>query len=90
VRLFAKITNDAIVSGAEDNGLGIPPDEREKVFQRLYRLERSRTSPGTGLGLSLVRAIAEIHEANVILEDAQPGLSARIIFPRARNGQNSS
>jgi signal transduction histidine kinase len=83
VRLFAKMSGNTIISGVEDNGPGIPPDEREKVFQRLYRLERSRTSPGTGLGLSLVRAIADIHEAHVTLEDANPGLSARVTFVRA-------
>jgi signal transduction histidine kinase len=83
VRLFAKVADNAIISGVEDNGPGIPPDEREKVFQRLYRLERSRTSPGTGLGLSLVRAIADIHEARVTLEDANPaGLLVKATFPR--------
>jgi signal transduction histidine kinase len=81
LRLFAKVSGNAIISGVEDNGPGIPQDEREKVFRRLYRLERSRTSPGTGLGLSLVRAIADIHEAHIILEDAKPGLLAKVIFP---------
>jgi signal transduction histidine kinase len=83
VHLFTKSTGGAIVTGVEDNGPGIPPDEREKVFRRLYRLERSRTSPGTGLGLSLVRAIADLHEAQVILEDANPGLRAKITFSPA-------
>jgi signal transduction histidine kinase len=83
LRLFAKITDNTITSGVEDNGPGIPPDEREKVFQRLYRLERSRTSPGTGLGLSLVRAIADIHDARVTLGGANPGLSVNVVFPRA-------
>jgi signal transduction histidine kinase len=83
LRLFLRISANAITSGVEDNGPGIPPDERDKVFRRLYRLERSRTSPGTGLGLSLVRAIADIHEAQVILEDAEPGLLAKVISPRA-------
>jgi signal transduction histidine kinase len=81
-RLFAEVTGDTILSGVDDNGPGIPPEEREKVFQRLYRLERSRTSPGTGLGLSLVRAIADIHEAHLVLEDANPGLSVKVTFPR--------
>jgi signal transduction histidine kinase len=83
LRLFAKIIDNTITSGVEDNGPGIPPDEREKVFQRLYRLERSRTSPGTGLGLSLVRAIADIHDARVTLGGANPGLSVNVVFPRA-------
>jgi signal transduction histidine kinase len=83
VRLFATISGNTVISGVEDNGPGIPADEREKVFQRLYRLERSRTSPGTGLGLSLVRAIVDIHDAHVTLEDANPGLLAKVTFPHA-------
>lgn len=58
----------------EDSGPGIPVEEHEKVFRRLYRLEQSRSTPGTGLGLSLVKAIADLHEAQIVLEDARPGL----------------
>jgi signal transduction histidine kinase len=64
-----------------DSGPGIPTAEREKVFQRLYRLEKSRSRPGSGLGLSLVAAIAELHDANVILTDNRPGLCVTIAFP---------
>jgi len=53
------------------------------VFQRLYRLEKSRTSAGTGLGLSLVKAIADLHDADIRLEDANPGLRLAITFARA-------
>jgi signal transduction histidine kinase len=65
-----------------DNGPGIPPAERENVFRRLYRLERARTTPGSGLGLSLVAAIAELHGASVQLHDNAPGLRVEISFPR--------
>lgn len=72
-------------SGAEivvsDAGPGIPPAERDKVFQRLYRLEKSRTTPGSGLGLSLVKAIAELHGASIALADNAPGLRVSIVFP---------
>lgn len=64
-----------------DNGPGIPADERDKVFQRLYRMDKSRTTPGSGLGLSMVKAIAELHGASVMLSDAAPGLIVTIIFP---------
>jgi signal transduction histidine kinase len=57
-----------------DHGPGIPVEAREKVFQRFYRLETSRTTPGSGLGLSLVAAIAEVHEIRIRLEDNEPGL----------------
>lgn len=63
-----------------DNGPGIPVNERENVFRRLYRLEKSRTTPGSGLGLSLVAAIAELHEATVELGDNQPGLAVTLHF----------
>ncbi|ASJ71160.1 sensor histidine kinase [Granulosicoccus antarcticus] len=65
-----------------DSGLGIPDSEREKVFQRLYRLERSRTTTGTGLGLSLVKAIADLHCGTVSLADNKPGLAVTVRFDR--------
>jgi signal transduction histidine kinase len=66
----------------EDNGPGIPASEHEKVFRRLYRLEKSRTSPGIGLGLSLVKAVADLHAAALRLEDAKPGLRVVIHYDR--------
>lgn len=57
-----------------DNGPGIPEAERENVLRRLYRLERSRTTPGSGLGLSLVAAVVEMHDGTLSLEDNAPGL----------------
>lgn len=71
----------AIVAVVADDGPGIPIDERDKVFQRLYRMDKSRTTPGTGLGLSLVKAIAELHGATVKLGDNNPGLRVTIRFP---------
>jgi signal transduction histidine kinase len=64
-----------------DNGPGIPEDMREKVLQRFYRLDKSRSEPGAGLGLSLVQAIALRHDAQLVLSDNQPGLRVEIIFP---------
>jgi len=66
-----------------DTGPGIPEAEREKVFRRLYRLERARTTPGSGLGLTLVAAIADLHDAKVTLDDRAPGLGVVISFPKA-------
>ncbi|MFQ5756278.1 MAG: ATP-binding protein [Acidiferrobacterales bacterium] len=57
-----------------DSGPGIPPSEHDKVFQRFYRLEASRTTPGSGLGLSLVAAVAKLHHMRVRLTDNHPGL----------------
>lgn len=64
-----------------DNGPGIPVSERENVFRRLYRIERARTTPGSGLGLSLVAAIAELHDARIELCDNAPGLRVELNFP---------
>jgi signal transduction histidine kinase len=64
-----------------DNGPGIPPDEIEHVFKRFYRLERSRSTPGNGLGLSLVAAVVRLHGAHVALSDNRPGLKVELHFP---------
>ncbi len=64
-----------------DSGPGIPEAERQQVFQRFYRLEKSRTSPGSGLGLSLVMAVAKIHGMTMKLEDNRPGLRVVCEFP---------
>jgi len=63
-----------------DNGPGIPAQLHEKVFQRFYRTDASRSTPGSGLGLSLVRAIADTHHARVELADNQPGLKITLAF----------
>jgi signal transduction histidine kinase len=64
-----------------DNGPGIAEGERGRVFRRFYRLDASRSTPGSGLGLSLVAAIAELHWVAVELEDAGPGLVVVLRFP---------
>ncbi len=69
-----------------DNGPGIPPQERDKVFQRFYRMEQSRTTEGSGLGLSLVQAVAAIHQIEIRLEDNHPGLRVVLRFPLAGTG----
>jgi signal transduction histidine kinase len=74
---------DRHVATIADTGPGIPIHERENVFRRLYRLERERSTPGSGLGLSLVAAIAELHGATVTLLDNAPGLRVEVSFPRA-------
>ena len=66
-----------------DNGPGVPEAERERLFDRFYRLERSRSTPGSGLGLALVAAVARLHGAEVSLLPASPGLEARVTFHEA-------
>ena len=66
-----------------DTGPGIPPDRRDVVFDRFVRLEGSRSTPGNGLGLSLVRAVATLHGGNVRLADNEPGLKVIFSLPAA-------
>jgi len=67
-----------------DDGPGIPAEERDKVLHRFYRLETSRTTPGSGLGLSLVRAVADLHDAEIALQDNAPGLRVAVRFGHRR------
>ena len=66
-----------------DDGPGVPEAERERLFDRFYRLERSRSTAGSGLGLALVAAVGKLHGAEVSLLSADPGLEARVTFPEA-------
>lgn len=70
----------ALITVADD-GPGIPADEYQHVFRRFYRLERSRGTPGNGLGLSLVAAVARLHGARIDMFDNAPGLKVELHFP---------
>jgi signal transduction histidine kinase len=66
-----------------DHGPGIPPEERERVLQRFVRLQPSRSIPGSGLGLSLVAAVARLHGGFITFEDNAPGLRAKLSIRKA-------
>jgi signal transduction histidine kinase len=72
---------ERIVGMVTDNGPGAPAEERERIFQRFYRLEHSRSTPGSGLGLSLVKAVADLHSIALDVRDAEPGLQIVMRFP---------
>jgi len=73
--------HDAVVR-VSDDGPGVPADEHEKLFQRFYRREASRTRPGFGLGLALVSAIADLHGARLEIENVQPrGFAIALFLP---------
>jgi len=76
---IAEDNGRAILSVADD-GPGIPAEQFEHVFRRFYRLERSRCTPGNGLGLSLVAAVARLHGARISLSDNAPGLKVELQF----------
>jgi signal transduction histidine kinase len=75
--------SEAMIS-VSDDGPGIPTSEVELVFRRFYRLERSRSTPGNGLGLSLVAAVARLHGARVTLCENSPGLCVKLHLPSVR------
>ncbi|MBB3591965.1 hypothetical protein FHX08_002309 [Rhizobium sp. BK529] len=78
---------DGICLSVADHGPGVPADRREDVLKRFVRLDESRSKPGTGLGLSLVEAIMELHGGTLELSDTEPsnvdrpGLTVSMVFP---------
>ena len=83
VRISAHTGENSVELSVSDSGPGIPLEDRARVVDRFVRLEASRHSPGTGLGLSLVAAVAHFHNAELSLEDNAPsGLKAVLRFPR--------
>ena len=64
-----------------DRGPGIPEEFREKVKQRFFRLDASRNTPGTGLGLNLADAVVRLHKGKLVLEDNAPGLRSVVLLP---------
>jgi len=80
VRLDARGGAQTTITVA-DQGPGIPADDRARATERFYRGETARSTPGSGLGLALVQAIAQLHGGQLVLEDAAPGLVARLVLP---------
>lgn len=84
ITLTARTDGSDCVISVGDDGPGIPVEDRDRVLKRFVRLDASRRTPGTGLGLSLVAAIAERHGARLELLDNQPGLLVNIRLPSSR------
>ena len=82
-KIFTSLTrvHNEIVITIADNGPGIPEGEREKVFRRFYRLDRSRSTAGNGLGLSMVSAVVSMHNGTIKLLDNRPGLKIMVRLP---------
>ena len=82
IDLELKDNQDLIVVTVADSGPGVPSAERERVLNRFARLDEARSKPGSGLGLALVRAVADQHDAKLMLTDNAPGLRVSISFER--------
>lgn len=82
-RILVRLTRrgQRVLVEVADNGAGIPPEDRKRVVERFVRLEKSRTEPGSGLGLSLVAAVARMHRGEFRIEDNAPGVRAVIELP---------
>jgi len=83
ISLSLELRGDQVVFAVADNGPGIPRGEKGRVMERFVRLEKSRTEAGSGLGLSLVAAVARLHKGEFKLEDNNPGVRAIMSLPRS-------
>ncbi|HEV7268432.1 MAG TPA: HAMP domain-containing sensor histidine kinase [Falsiroseomonas sp.] len=89
VRLDARLGADALEIAVADDGPGMAEGDRRRAGERFFRADAARTTPGSGLGLSLVRAVVALHGGEVALEDTHPGLeppglTVRLRLPVAR------
>ena len=84
ISVVVRRAEDRAILTVADHGPGIPAADRDRVLKRFVRLEASRTRPGTGLGLSLVAAVAQMHDGAIRLEDNEPGLRVLLILPLAK------
>ena len=81
VRLLARHSNGFIEIAVQDEGPGIPLADRPRATERFFRGEAARQTPGSGLGLALVEAVAHLHAGTLVLEDAAPGLRVTLKLP---------
>ena len=78
-------SEDSVILSVRDTGIGIPADQQERIFERFYRVDKSRSKEvgGTGLGLSIVKHAAKLHQAEVEVKSApEQGTTIRIVFPK--------
>ncbi len=87
VRLEARVVGGSIEIVVADQGPGIPPADRARASERFFRGEAARSTPGSGLGLSLVQAVAQLHGGVLVLDDAGPGLRATITLSARPAGE---
>jgi hypothetical protein len=86
VKLRAAAAGSAVEVEVTDQGPGIPADDRARATERFFRGEAARSTPGAGLGLALVQAVAQLHLGALVLGDAGPGLIAHLTLPAREDG----
>ena len=85
VHVDAEASGGALRLRVRDEGQGIPPADLARATERFYRGETARHTPGFGLGLTLVRAVAQLHGGTLVLADAGPGLAATLLLPASKD-----
>ena len=93
IQVDAGVTGKNVWMEVSDNGIGIPKQDRERIFDRFYRVDkaRSRESGGTGLGLSIAREIVMRHNGSIALTDHEgPGTTVRIVLPIRQEGSGEA
>lgn len=90
VRLAAELADGFVAISVTDQGPGIPEADRARATERFFRGEKARSTPGSGLGLALVQAVAQLHEGALTLSDASPGLRASLTLRRRTARMNAA
>ena len=93
IQITAGSDEDTVWMEVRDDGIGIPEKDRERIFDRFYRVDkaRSRESGGTGLGLSIARELVQRHNGSIVLVPHEgPGTTVRLPLPIAQHGQPTS
>jgi signal transduction histidine kinase len=85
IALSVRSTPAEALIAVADRGPGVAEEDRARVTERFVRLDRARTLPGSGLGLSLAQAIARLHNGKLLLKDNHPGLLIELVLPRLKS-----
>jgi signal transduction histidine kinase len=88
VSLACAVESGGVIVRVRDSGMGIPPDEQPRIWERLYRGDKSRSQRGLGLGLSLVKAIVEAHRGTVLVQSL-PGEGSEFVVHIPQAGQST-
>lgn len=82
IRLGVICETNAVHIFVQDNGTGIAPEEHKRIFDKFYRVDKSRSETGSGLGLAIVKAITDLHGGKIQVESAAPGTKFLVTLPR--------
>ena len=86
IRVWGGRDGDSVAMSVEDNGMGIPETDLARIFERFYRVDKSRSRDlgGTGLGLSIVKHILQLHGGTVTVKSSPPGSTFTLRLPAKR------